>query len=281
MDDRRDRAAAGKAVALPAGIAASHNDGAAARLAWRAEEAGINGFPALRQMLLAGWLLRFSDNVVRRTANSATPLAADPADVEALIAGAAALYCGQRQPTIFRIPSLVTPAVDARLAGLGYSSEGESCVIYGAIGAVAAAADAEVRLLPRPAPGWCAAMAALQGHTAEQRAIYRRIVGAILLPAAFASLSVDGEAVALAYGVIHDRLLCFESVVTHTGRRRRGFARRVLGALAAWGRDSGATGACLQVEAPNAPARALYDGFGLTTELYRYHYRREPQADRR
>ena len=29
--------------------------------------------------------------------------------------------------------------------------------------------------------------------------------------------------------------------------------------------------------AGNAPALALYDALGLTTELYRYHYLREPQ----
>lgn len=249
-------------------------------LAWRAEEAGINGFPALRQLLLAGWLLRFSDSLVRRTANSATPLAADRGDIEGLIAGTAALYRGQGQPAIFRIPSLVDPAVDARLNALGYTSEGESCVIYGAISAVAAAADLEVRLLQRPTPQWFAAMAALQSHTPEQAAIYRRIVGAILLPTAFAALPVGGGAAALAYGVVHDGLLCFESVVTHHRWRRRGFARRVLGALAAWARDNGATGAALQVEAANTPARILYDGFGLKTELYRYHYRRQP-PDRR
>ena len=50
------------------------------------------------------------------------------------------------------------------------------------------------------------------------------------------------------------------------------------GSLAVWARDSGATGACLEVEAANAPARALYAGFGLA-ELYRYHYRREPHRE--
>ena len=49
----------------------------------------------------------------------------------------------------------------------------------------------------------------------------------------------------------------------------------IIASLASWARDSGATGACLQVEAGNTPARALYDAFGLG-ELYRYHYRREP-----
>ena len=257
-----------------------------AAMLWRAEEAGINGFPALRQVLSTGWLLRFSNGLVRRTANSATPLLADPGAFETpgafemVVAGAAMLYRRQGQPAIFRIPSFLAPCVDAQLAELGYSREGESCVIYGAIGAVDAATDPEVRLDPRPRPDWLVAMASLQGRTAEQSAVYSRIVEAIVLPAAFASLSVNGEAAALAYGVIHNRLLCFESVVTDPEQRRRGFASRVLGTLAAWGRDNGATGACLQVEAPNAPARALYARFGLTTELYRYHYRRQPSSER-
>ena len=50
----------------------------------------------------------------------------------------------------------------------------------------------------------------------------------------------------------------------------------IVSALTAWGREQGAVGACLEVEADNAPARALYDAIGLKRELYRYHYRREP-----
>jgi ribosomal protein S18 acetylase RimI-like enzyme len=71
-------------------------------------------------------------------------------------------------------------------------------------------------------------------------------------------------------------MLCFESVVTDITRRRQGFSRRVLAALAAWAKTSGATMATLQVEADNTPARALYHGIGMTTELHRYHYRRAP-----
>jgi N-acetylglutamate synthase len=247
-------------------------------LMWRAEEAGINGFPALRQISLSGWLLRFSRGLARRTPNSATPLTTCCGDLEAAMAGAAKLYRAQGLPAIFRIPSFLPSAVDARLGELGYGAEGESCVIYGAIDRIAVATDIEVRLDPRPTPEWLAAMARLQNRPAEQGAVYSHIVEAIVLPAVFASLSVAGEAASLAYGVIHDGLLCFESVVTHAGHRRRGFARRVLGALAAWGRDNGAKGACLQVEASNTPARDLYARFGLASELYRYHYRREPPA---
>jgi ribosomal protein S18 acetylase RimI-like enzyme len=61
-------------------------------------------------------------------------------------------------------------------------------------------------------------------------------------------------------------------VVTDPLKRRLGLARRIVQSLAAWGRDVGATGACLEVESVNRPALALYDRIGLSTEVYRYHY---------
>jgi ribosomal protein S18 acetylase RimI-like enzyme len=131
--------------------------------------------------------------------------------------------------------------------------------------------------MPRPSREWFAAMATLQGHRDEQRRTYRRIVGAIAIPVAFAALAIDREFVALAFGAIHDRLLCYESVITNPRRQRRGYARRVVTSLAAWAKDQGAEGACLEVEAHNTAALALYDTVGLKTELYRYHYRREPK----
>jgi N-acetylglutamate synthase len=71
-------------------------------------------------------------------------------------------------------------------------------------------------------------------------------------------------------------MLCFESVVTDAAQRRKGYSRRVLGALAAWAQASGATMATLQVEAHNTAGRTLYHAIGMTTELHRYHYRRAP-----
>jgi N-acetylglutamate synthase len=221
--------------------------------------------------------MRFSAGVSRR-ANSANPLRPECAGIAAAITAGEALYRAQGLPTIFRVPSIVDPALDRELAARGYASEGDSCVLSGGLGALelgAGAADPAVRLLPSPEVEWLRAMARLQGHTTAHRAIYGRIVGAIAIPARFALLTLDGRPAALAYGAIHDGLLCYESVITDMRRRRQGCARRVIASLAVWARDSGATGACLQVEAGNTPARALYQSFGLA-ELHRYHYRREP-----
>jgi N-acetylglutamate synthase len=246
------------------------------RLAWRVEETCLNAWPALRQVLLDGWVLRFSEGLTRR-ANSANPLSGPRETGHGLIAACEALYQRRQLPTIFRLPSIIDLDLDGRLEELGYGREGESCVRYGDLSSVEMASDADVRLLTRPTREWFAAMAALQNYTTEQRRTYRRIVGSIAIPAAFAALAIDGEFVALAVGAIHNRLLCYESMITHPRRQRRGYARRVIACLAAWAKGEGAEGACLEVEAHNTAALALYDVVGLKTELYRYHYRRKPE----
>jgi N-acetylglutamate synthase len=197
---------------------------------WPAEEAAINGFPPLRQVVVAGWMLRFSRGV-RRTANSVTPLCEPSTDIDEVIAIAEALYRAQDLPVIFRIPSFVAPAADRQLAARGYAAEGESCIIEGpldpiiASGAAAGSVD-EMILARRPTPDWFAAMARLQGQNAVFHAGYREIVGGVTLPVAFATLTVNDAAVALAYGVIHRGMLCFESVVTDAAHRRKGYSRR-------------------------------------------------------
>jgi ribosomal protein S18 acetylase RimI-like enzyme len=244
-------------------------------LSWRVEETCFNAFPSLKQVILGGWLLRFSKGVSRR-GNSVNPLRPDASDIAAVIAKSEALYQGQGQSAIFRVPSMFDPALDRELAARDYTSEGETCVLYGAIGKLGAAAEPAVQLFSAPTEEWLAGMSALQGFDAAQRDTYRRVVGAIAIPLRFALLAPDGAPAALAFGALHDGLLCYESVITDPLRRRQGLARRVIGALAAWARDAGAEGACLQVQADNTPARRLYAAFGLARELHRYHYRREP-----
>ena len=244
----------------------------AATLRWRVEETCLNAWPALREVVLEGWLLRFSEGLTRRgnSANALAPLR-DPE-----LAECQRLYRRLGLPTIFRVLSFGDPAIDQRLAEAGYTREGESCVLYGKIDELLVVPEPDVRLVSVATAEWCTVMSALQNHTPEQALIYRRMVGQIAIPAAFALLSANGQPAALAYGVIHQGLLCYESVISDRLRRRRGYGRRVIAALAAWGKENGAHGACLQVEAGNLPGRALYDAIGLKQEVYRYHYRREP-----
>ncbi len=248
----------------------------AAPLAWRVEEACLNAWPALREIVLDGWLVRFSEGLSRRN-NSANPLSARSTISEAVIGETIAFYRRHDRPTIFRVPSIAAPAADKALAKAGFTEEAETCVLHGAMDRLDATSDPSVTLLPRADRTWFQAMSAAQGHTAEQAHTYRRIIGAISVPAAFAAIrGEDGRLLALAYGVIHGGMLCYESVITDARQRRRGHARKIVTTLAGWAKAQGAADACLQVVAENAPARALYDQIGLTSEVYRYHYRRAP-----
>lgn len=247
-------------------------------LEWRVEETCTSAWPALREVPLGDWVLRLSPGVSRR-ANSLNPLNARAGDVDAAIAAARPVLETAGQPALFRVLTpLLDPAVDHRLAALGFTAEGETITLYADGTDMAPLSDPDIRVRPRPDDAWLAAMYAMQERGPAERAVYARIVGSLTVPAAFASLAVDGRIVSAAFAALHDRLLCIESVVTDGAHRGRGLARRMLGGLFAWGEAQGMNGACLQVQADNDPAIRLYHRLGLTAELYRYHYRRAPSA---
>ncbi|WP_437071714.1 GNAT family N-acetyltransferase [Streptomyces sp. enrichment culture] len=83
------------------------------------------------------------------------------------------------------------------------------------------------------------------------------------VPAAIGRLVVDG------------RWAGFAAVEVDPGRRRRGLATTVMGALARQALDEGASAAWLQVETDNTAARALYAGMGFAVH-HAYHHYREP-----
>lgn len=247
----------------------------ATELAWQAEQACHNAWPSLHQVWCGDWVLRISGGFGRRV-NSANPLHAAAGAVDETLTACRAVYGGQGQPVIFRIPTLLDPSVDARLEALGFSAEGETITLHAGIGAVERAPDEAAEILSYPSDDWFAAMKLLQQRDDDEQAFFKRVVQALMIPVGFAGVRIDGEFVALAFGALHGDLLAIETVVTGEAYRGNGYARRLLNALFAWAADAGARGVCLQVEAPNAPAIALYESLGLTTELYRYHYRREP-----
>ncbi len=85
----------------------------------------------------------------------------------------------------------------------------------------------------------------------------------------------SGVPMATGLAIYEDAHVGLFDVVTREGARRRGFARTIVAALLRWGRERGARQAYLQVEEGNAPALALYGGFGFAP-AYRYWYRGRP-----
>ena len=245
------------------------------RLAWRAEQACLNAWPALHNVVYDDWIVRFSEGLTRR-ANSVNPLRSTARADGASIQLFENLFRAQQLPLIFRVPTLLDPSVDRSLERLGFTAEGESCVIHADINSVEAKPDPAVEVSSRVDEEWLHAMNVMQKRTDEQSEIFDQIVLSIAVPAGFATLRNGEDVLAQAYGVIHDDLLCCESVITSESARGHGVGRRLMSALFAWAAAQGASGVCLQVEATNKAGLALYNSLGMTTELSRYHYRRQP-----
>lgn len=248
-------------------------------LAWRAEEACRNAWPAPREAHLGGWLLRAAGGPTRRT-NSLNPLRGPRAAPEAAVAACEAAFRGLGRPPLFRIVSLA-PELDPVLAERGYAAEGASLTLVADLaGLPEAEADPgdPVHIAEAPDADWLALRAMINAADPEAERAYRAMHAAILLPRACAALRAEGAIAAQAYAVLDGTLVVIESVATMEACRGRGYARRVVEALMRWGRSRGAGAACLQVVAENAPARALYAGLGFDREVSRYHYRRAPRG---
>lgn len=244
-------------------------------LPWRAEAAFLKAWPALTTLVHGDWQARLAGGLSRR-ANSINPLRADATLGDEDIRFFAHVFRKQSLPLIVRVPSLLQGGVDDALTRCAFTAEGDCLVLHGATDAIATQRDPAVTIADKPTREWFDAIHSAQDRPAAQRAIYEAMIGAISLPSGFAMLHDNNEPVALAYGAIDGDLLCIESVVTAAAHRGRGYARRLMIALLHWAKANGAATACLQVEAANNAALALYRPLGLDRELYRYHYRRQP-----
>ena len=91
-------------------------------LDWQVEQTCLEGCPAVKEIVIDGWLLRQSGGKTRRT-NSANPLRGRSAAPETVLAMAEAFYGDHKQTTLFRIPDIaaemeyLTAAATASKAG--------------------------------------------------------------------------------------------------------------------------------------------------------------------
>jgi len=235
-------------------------------------------WPAPREMLLDGWLLRAAGGGVRRP-NSVNPIRGGARDPSAVLPAVEAIYGALGQAALFRVLS-ITPEMDAVLEDHGYAAEGATLTLYNDIAGFAipsdnSVADGGAELAVIPGAAWLEARSELSRVAAAEARIFETTVNSIMVPRAFAARREGEKIAALAYGVVCNGLGVIESVVTDETRRRRGYGRQVVGRLLQWAKDEGAEGVCLQVVTDNEAARGLYRSLGFTTELHSYHYRRK------
>jgi GNAT superfamily N-acetyltransferase len=101
------------------------------------------------------------------------------------------------------------------------------------------------------------------------------IISRVDAPRVFATIGVEGEAVACGFCALMNGWAGINLMRTHPAHRRKGFASEIVASLARWAHDEGASGLYLQVEDTNPGARALYAKAGFE-EAYSYRYYRAP-----
>lgn len=248
------------------------------RLTTSVEEAGLNAWPALKEIFYDGWLIRLAEGQTRRT-NSVNVLGPSSYPLAEKIRYCEAIYRAHDLPPYFRVRSDADPTLEAVLVAHGFRAEDETRTLYMDFARTPPPEPSpaiRVELAEgKPSAAWLAAHARFSGRRPARDNIRNRLLDLVALPAAFAAARGESGGIAsVAYGAVHDGIVSVQWVATDPDLRRSGLSRATLATLLGWAeQETGARGACLQVVADNWPAMRLYEALGFDRELYRYHYR--------
>lgn len=185
-------------------------------------------------------------------------------------------YAARELTPRLRLTTLSEPDVFAEARALGFVASAETLVMGRELGSArphgsGSPADDAVAWRPEASSSWSAAhLAGHDQHEAEERLA---LAATARSPKAyFAARQQPGVgAVAIGLAVGGDGLLGIYDVLTLPEHRRGGHARRVVRAMLAWGAETGAEDAYLQVASGNAPAVSLYRSLGFEV-VYAYRY---------
>ncbi|MDA1073974.1 MAG: GNAT family N-acetyltransferase [Proteobacteria bacterium] len=243
-------------------------DAALPGLRRRVEEASLNAWPAMHQVLLDGWILRMTGGFTKR-ANSVTPIYPGLTNYAEKVRYCENLYAREQLTTIFRLTSISEQQdLDGFLDQRGYRQDETSLVLTAPIPPREMTPDMHLLTVN----DWLHVYSELTGLPEKARHLHQVILNAIRGDCAFAVLQIHGQPLACGLSVADQELIGLFDVVTHVEHRRAGHARSLVSSLLERGRRDGRSRAYLQVLAHNQPALALYHELGFS-ELYRYWYR--------
>jgi len=237
----------------------------------RIEEAGLNSWPALQQLLFDGWLVRFAQGYTKR-ANSVTPLYPSLLPEEEKIAWCEQMYKENQLPAIFRLLSFSGESrhLDQLLAQRGYSALDRTLVCSLRMPPSPATANPVLRAISLA--DWLPIYGQWSDRFRELQHVHRELLERISSPVLFAALYQQGAPVACGLGMLEHDVFGLFDIVTDPQERRKGYGTQLVTSMLDWGKQHGAQYAYLQVVDTNLAAQLMYAKLGFQ-ESYQYWYR--------
>lgn len=235
------------------------------------EELSMNAWPALQVVLYDGWVLRFADGYTRRS-NSVNPLYPSRLDVEEKVRSCERLYRSKGLRATYKMtPASLPHDLDDLLDQKGYVVDAPTSVQTLDLSDLEAP-TCNAKLETTLTEVWLSGQCRLSKIDDRKRLIAGQMLKNIVPTACYASIDVDGRAVACGLGVLEGEFLGLFDIVTGEEHRGRGYGKQIMLNLLSWGKRSGARTAHLGVMLNNPPALHLYEKLGFR-EVYQYWYR--------
>jgi GNAT superfamily N-acetyltransferase len=245
-----------------------------AELLSRVEDAGLNASAPAEQLLIDGWLVRYSPGKAKR-ARCINAIAPGRLSLSQRIALCEPVYEGAGLPMIMRITPFSAPAgLDDALDMLGWRRFDDTRAMV--------LADFVPPQVPPPGTGFCVepidsesfaeVIGRLRGSPPLQRIAHAQRLARAPVPHTALMVRRDGEVVACGQMAIETNLVGLYDVFTAASQRGRGLGRLLCMHLLQRAHELGARNAYLQVDGDNASARRVYQRLGFA-DAYAYHYR--------
>ena len=241
-------------------------------LAAPVERASLRAWPAIVEMSLATWLLRFSDGYTRRV-NCATPYGPATSSLADEVFAAETISREHGLPPIFRLAEPWSgPEIDFFLEQRCYERADLTHVLaLDLLNRAVAGSHAEI-WQARDLTQWMSGYARAAGQEQEHQSAHRRIVEAATGTRLYVCAGPKEDPEGCCLGILDGEMLGLFDLAVRPHRRRQGLGTALVCQLLYLATHRGARYAYLQVTDGNSAARRLYDRIGFRP-LYRYWYR--------
>jgi GNAT superfamily N-acetyltransferase len=238
----------------------------------RIEEAGLNAWPAFKQLFYDGWLLRFAEGYTKRS-NSIHVLENSQVNYDTKVNTCEQYYLSHKQVPLFRISSLLKiPELEKYLISRGYQKMEPTQVMLMELNDfkhVQPKSDRE--FCSQVTSIWLRHYYEMGQFSVEKFVVHGKIIQNILPRVLLAELRYKGIPVSMGMAVLEGDIVGLYDILTTPLMRNQGLGTDLINGLLEWAWVNEARYVYLQVTEDNTPAIRLYEKMGFKT-LYHYLY---------